>query len=350
MAADEDRAGAPPWKQLQRLLIGYRLTQAIGVAAQFGIADRLAEGPRDADDLARAAGVRADALYRVLRLLASEGIFVETEPRRFALTALADLLRSDVEGSLRPRALIEAGEWSQAWAALPHAVVTGRPAFTHVFGAPPFDYYRENPPAAELFNATMTSMTVHVTRAIVAAYDFSDCQTVVDVGGGHGTLLAAILAANPHLRGILFDLPHVLPGAEPVLAAAGVAGRCSLVPGDFFSSVPAAADAYLMKFILDDWDDADALTILRNIRRAMAADGRLLVIEMPIPPGNDPFYGKWTDVNMLVMLGGRERTEDDYRRLFGQADFDLERIIPTEPDFSIIEGVGRRASVVSRES
>ena len=192
-----------------------------------------------------------------------------------------------------------------------------RPArVERVFGAPPFGYYAEHPAAAALFDETMVSMTSHVTSAVVAAYDFSGVQTLVDVGGGHGTLMAAILRAYPRMRGILFDRTAVLERAAAVLADPAIAGRYELLAGDFFVDVPAAADAYILKFILDDWNDEDAVRLLRTCRRAMHAGSRLLVVEMPLVPGNDPFYGKWTDVNMLVMLGGRERTEAEYAALF----------------------------------
>jgi hypothetical protein len=338
-ASGTARTTRTPAAALQRLLIGYRLTQALGVVARLGIADLLAGGPRSSDDLARTTGSDPGALHRVLRLLASEGVFVETAPRLFDLTATAALLRSDGPASMRPRALIESGEWSAAWAQLPHSVATGRPAFAEVFGAPPFEYYAAHPDAAALFNATMSSMTASVAPAIAAAYDFSELRTVADVGGGHGALLAAILQAHPRCHGILIDQAPVLAGAREPLARAGVAARCSLAPGDFLVEIAADADAYMLKFVLDDWDDDDAVRILRTCRRAMPPHGRILVIEMPIAPGNEPFYGKWTDVNMLVMLGGRERSTDEYARLFARADVALARVIGTSSDFSILEGV-----------
>jgi ubiquinone/menaquinone biosynthesis C-methylase UbiE len=332
-------AHAEPWVHLQRLIVGYRLTQALGVVARLGIADLLQESARSNDDLARACGADSDALYRVLRLLASEGVFVEVEPRRFALTPAAALLRSAAPGSMRARALIEAGEWSMAWAELPYCVATGQPSFARVFGAPPFEYYGWHPQAAALFDATMASMTTHTAAAVAAAYDFSQMRTVVDVGGGRGALLASILRRNPGVRGILFDRPGVLEGAATALAEAGVADRCELAAGDFFAAVPANGDAYLLKFILDDWNDADGERILRTIRRSMPAHGRVLVVEMPILPGNDPFYGKWTDVNMLVMLGGRERTQGEYAALLERAGLRLARVVQTASDFSILEAI-----------
>lgn len=326
---------------LQRHILGYRLTQAIGVVARLGVADLLVDGPRTAEDLARATRSNPQALYRVLRLLASEDVFAEVIPQRFALTPLSQLLRRDVVGSMRARVIIEATEWSAAWAQLPYSVATGKPAFEQVFGAPPFAYYAEHPEAADLFDATMASMTERVTASLVAACDVSGAQTVVDVGGGRGALLIAILRANPHLHGVLFDRPSAAAGARPALCAGGVADRTTFAAGDFFDAVPAGADAYLMKFILADWDDADAIRLLKTCRRAMHDRARLLVFEMIIPPGNEPFYGKWTDVNMLVMLGGRERTADEYRRLFNAADLEVRRVVETSCEFSIIEGVPR---------
>lgn len=328
-----------PSGQLQRLIMGYRLTYAIGVIAQLGIADLLAYGPMSTEDMASATGSNADALYRVLRLLASEGLFQEVAHEQFALTDLARPLIDNGPGSMRPRAIIEATEWAAAWADLKHCVSTGQPSFERVFGAPPFDHYARNPHASALFDAAMTSMTAQVTDALVDAYDFGTARVVVDVGGGRGTLLAAILGANQAVRGVLFDRAWVLAGAPPVLTSAGVHERCSIVAGDFFVNVPSGADCYLMKFILDDWSDADAHRILANCRIAMAPGGRVLIIEMPIPDGNAPCYGKWTDVNMLVMLGGRERSLADYRTLLARAGLRLNRVIQTNSVFSVLETV-----------
>jgi hypothetical protein len=238
------------WITLQRAIIGYRLSFALGVAARLGIADLLRDGPRPVEELATASGSNADALRRVLRLLASEGYFEERDADMFALTVAAELLRSDVVGSMRERAIIEAEEWARAWADLGHSVATGQPSFERQFGTPLFDYYRREPAAAARFDAAMTSMTTHVTPALVEAMDLSDEGTVVDVGGGHGTLLRAMLESRPRLRGVLFDLPHVVEGARAVLE--DVLDRCDLVGGDFFAAVP-GGDVYVLKFIMDDW-------------------------------------------------------------------------------------------------
>jgi O-methyltransferase domain len=333
------KANADAVLRMQRLIIGYRLTHSMGVIANLGIADMIAAGITSVDELARVTGSNGDALYRVLRLLASERVFVETEPKVFGLTDLAQLLRSDVVGSMRWRAIIEANEWCRAWSALSHCVAKGQPAFCEVFGAPPFQYYSQHPAAGDLFDATMSAMTIQVSAALENAYDFSQVTTIADIGGGRGALLAAVLQANPHLRGILFDSSSVLERAKVAMAAAGFETRCDVVAGNFFEAVPSGVDIYLLKFVLADWNDGDAVRVLRTCRRSMGSNSRVLVIEMVLQPGNESFYGKWTDVNMLVMLGGRERNESEYRAIFAKGGLFVSRIIATESEFSIIEGM-----------
>jgi hypothetical protein len=330
---------ATPGEQLRHLLFGYRVSQAIGVAAELGIADVLGSGPRSAEELARATGVDGPSLSRVLRLLASEGVFAETEDGRFALTPMAEALRSDVPGSLRPLAVFNSGEpYWRSWAHLAHAVRTGQPAFEHVHGMDFFSYYRQHPEEWALFDQMMAAQTAAVTRTVAAAYDFSRVRTVVDVGGGNGTLVLGLLAAHPHLHGVVFDQPAVAARAEEAIAAAGLADRCQAVGGDFFVAVPEGGEAYLLKYILHDWDDERSIAILRACRQAMPADGRLLVIELLIPPGNNPSYAKSQDVNMLTNLGGRERTVEEYGTLFTAAGFALTETIPIQGELHLIEG------------
>ena len=335
-----DLVAAPPTPRdtLQQLLFGYRVSQGLMVAARLGLADLLASGPQGCPALAQATGTHAPSLYRLLRLLASVGVFAEDDQHRFALTPAAAFLRSDVDGTLRHMAmhLGEESHW-RSWGELLHSVRTGGPAFGHLYGMGHFAYLARHPEEAATFDAFMVDQTAHAATAIVSAYDFAGVSTVVDVGGGRGTLLAAILTAYPALRGILFDQPQVLEGARALLEASGVASRCELSGGDFFQAVPAGGDAYLLQQILHDWDDERAKQILERCHAALPSDGRLLIVERLIPPGNAPAPAKSVDMVMLVILGGRERTEGEYADLLAGAGFRLARVIPTRSPFSILE-------------
>jgi hypothetical protein len=326
--------------ELRRLIVGYRLSQALHVAAKLGVADVLQNGPLSVDELARAVSAHPESLYRVMRVLASESVFAESEPRHFQLTPLALLLQSEVPGSLRARAIFdcEGAHW-QAWGHLLHSVATGEPAFDRTHGASFFEYMKTHAAFAASFDTVMTDQTAAGAQALVEAYDFSGLGTLVDVGGGHGSFLAAILAAYPPLSGILYDLPHVAAGARPTLEAAGVADRCDVIGGDFFERVPAGGDAYLLKHILHNWDEPRCTTILRNGRQTMPENGRLLVVETLIPPGDEPSYGKYLDLEMLVLLPGRERTEAEYGKLLQATGFKLSRVIATRSELSILEAI-----------
>lgn len=328
-----------PRDALRRMTDAYIVSQAIHVAATLGIADLLKDGPRTVDDLAQATGSRAPALYRLLRALASVGIFAEVDDR-FELTPMAQYLRTDVPGSVRAWAMYVGRPYAwSTWAHLLHSVRTGEPAFPMLHGATPWEYRADHPEESAIFDAAMTGISAAVSGAVADSYDFSRIGVLADVGGGRGELLATILAANPRLRGILFDLPHVVAGAGPVLEQAGVADRCEIVGGSFFEVVPGGADAYILKSVVHDWDDARAVEILRACRAAMAETSRLLLVEPIIRPGNEPDPMKLRDVMMLVMLGGRERTADDFQKLLDEAGFRLSRVIPTGSPFSIVEGV-----------
>ena len=325
-----------------QLLRGSLVTQLIAVAARLGIADLLASGPRTCDDVAGVLSVDAGALYRILRALASFGIFAEAAERRFQLTPLAEPLRSDAAGSLRGSAMLYGDSFFwQATGALLHTVRTGQTAFDHVLGISLFEYLEQHPEAAALFDQHQTNMTRQDAEAIVAAYDFSGVATLVDVGGGHGTLLASILKAHPAMRGVLFERPSVAVGAKARLDAEEIAKRCQIATGDFFHAVPFGGDAYILKDIIHDWDDERAIAILKHCRQAVAGTppGKVLVVEKVIPPGNEPFAGKLTDITMLVVTGGRERTEAEYRWLLGAAGFTVSRIVPTRSPASIVEAV-----------
>jgi ubiquinone/menaquinone biosynthesis C-methylase UbiE len=323
------------------------VTQLIHVAATLGVADFLRDGPKSSDELAASLRVDPEALYRVLRALASLGVFAETNPHQFALTELAQPLQSDVPGSLRASAILY-GErwWWQACGELLHSVRTGLPAFAHVHGEALFAYLDHAADAAAIFNDHQTNMTRQDAAAIVSAYDFRECARVVDVGSGHGALTAAILKACPRTTVVLFDQPAVIEGAKQRLRAEGVIDRCSFSAGDFFESVPEGGDAYVLKDIIHDWDDVRAMTILRNCRRVMthapAVTARVLVVEKVIPPGNASFPGKLTDITMLLVAGGRERTAKEYETLLTGAGLTLTRIVPTASPASVIEATPGR--------
>lgn len=327
-----------PQDLMNRLVTGYWMTQMVYVAAKLGLADLIAKGPKNADELAKETQTNGPALYRLLRGLASLGIFAEDAEGRFAMTPMAELLRSDSPASMRALAIMSGEEHFQAWGELLYSVRTGQIAFDKLFGMPVFDFLARNEEQAKTFDAAMVGVHGRETSAMTDAYDFSGIGTLADVGGGNGSLLITVLKKHPTLRGLLYDLPGVVERAKANLQAAGVADRCQVIGGSFFESVPAGADAYLMRHIIHDWDDAKATTILKNIHRVLPSDGRLLVVEGVIPPGNGPSFSKLLDLTMLVLPGGKERTEREYRDLFSAAGFDLARIVPTASEVSVIEG------------
>ena len=312
---------------------------ALHVALQLEIPDRLAAGPQRVTDLARATGANEDGLYRVLRALASVGVFEERPARTFASNATADLLRKG-ETTLRDILLFLTDPFHfRVYAELMHSVVTGQPALEKVTGAKAFEYFSRDPGENERFNNGMTSMSAAVIPAVLKAYDFSGIGRLVDVAGGHGMVLASVLREYPRMRGVLFDLDHVVAGATPLLERAGVTDRCDVQAGDFFAAVPSGGDAYIMKNIIHDWDDDRAVAILKNVAHVLRdrPEGRVILLEMVLQPGNAPDLGKVGDLEMLVMPGGRERTADEFGALFARAGFELTRIIPTESPMCIVE-------------
>jgi O-methyltransferase domain/Dimerisation domain len=333
-------AGAADPMALLRLASSHWVGQAVHVAAKLGVADLLEDGPKTPAALAEATGAHAGALHRLLRALASLGVFAEDGAGRFTLTPLAEGLRTSVPGSLRAYAILMGEEWHwRPWGELLASVRTGRPAFQEVFGQDVFQYLGKHPDAASVFNAAMTSRTGQENAAVTAAYDWP-AGTIVDIGGGQGALLAAILERTPGARGVLFDLPHVIAAAAGLIEGAGLTARCELAAGSFFEQVPAGGDLYLLKRVIHDWDDERAAAILRRCRAAMGEGSRLLVIEHVLPSGNAPSWGKLLDLQMLVMTpGGRERDEAGFRSLLASAGLVLERIIPAGPTASLIEAV-----------
>jgi hypothetical protein len=321
-----------------RMLSGFWLSRAIYIAAKLGVADLVKERPKNAAELAEAVGAHSPSLYRVLRALAGAGVFFEDEGGRFHSTSLAATLETDTPGSLRFMAVAELGEEHYlGWEHALHSVMTGSVAFDHKFGMPVWEFFAENPENARVFDTAMGRLSESVTNAILASYDFSPFNKMVDVGGGYGGLLTGILNAYPAMRGVLFDLPHVIESAKSRIQESRVAERCETVSGDFFQSVPEGGDAYALKFILHDWNDEQSVAVLKNCRLAMAAGGKLLLIESVITPGDESSFSKLLDLNMMVMTGGRERTEGEYRELLTAAGFELTVISPTSTPFRVIE-------------
>jgi hypothetical protein len=321
-----------------QIISGFWISRGVYVIAKLGIPDLLKSGPKTAEELAVATKMHAPSLFRILRALASVGVLSSVDGGRFAQTAVSETLVTDAPGSLRWFAVSELGqEHYPAWGNLMHSVKTGEIAFDNFFGVDIWKYFQQNPEDAAVFNDSMSSVTAATNEAIMSLYDFSNFGTVVDVGGGHGGLITSILKSSPKVKGILFDAPEVIEGARPKLEGAGLAERCETVAGDFFKSVPPGGDAYVMKWIIHDWDDEKAITILRNCRSRMRANGRLILVDCVVPESNEPHFSKFIDLNMLVMTGGKERTAKEFEQLLGAAGFKLLRIIPTELPTSIVE-------------
>jgi SAM-dependent methyltransferase len=325
---------------LRQMIMSFRVTQMIHVAAKLRIADCLAEGSQTACQLAAATGAEPRSLYRLLRALASVGLFRESEDGAFALTPVGQALRADAAGSAHGLAMLYGEEWLwRAYGRMHHSVSTGQSAFEQVHGQPIFDFLSERPGAAAVFNYAMSGFSGQESEAILAAYDFGGAGKVIDIGGGEGALMTAILRRYPQLSGLVFDLAPVAAAAEDRLAAAGLLSRSVCVAGDFFESVPCGGDVYLLKSVIHDWKDAEAMLILRNCRRAMKPASRLLVAERVIPVGAGAAEAKLFDISMMVVAGGQERTEREHRGLLASAGFELARVIPTQSPLSLIEAV-----------
>jgi hypothetical protein len=316
--------------QIFKLIGGYRISQALDVAVELGIPDLLFAGPKHCDDLAAKTKTHAPTLYRILRFLAGAGLFNEIGTREFELTQLGSTLRADIPGSICPavRLWLNESHWLP-WGHLLHSVRTGQHAFNHAHGMGVFDYLRKNADLSAIFNATMTTGSTRLGSGIVKYYDFSGIRKIVDVGGGHGFTLATILASNPTLHGVLYDLPDVVAGAGQILGDAGVSERCEIIGGSFFDSIPSGADAYVLKQIIHDWDDDQSLTILRNCRAAMPKGGKVLLIERQIEQDHrEAMRVLHIDIEMLVNVFGMERTDAEYRSLFERAGLRLTNILP----------------------
>ncbi|MBR1279583.1 methyltransferase [Bradyrhizobium sp. AUGA SZCCT0283] len=327
----------PQHVQLIQMGRAHIVSRTVYAAAKLGLADQLVSGPKSAAELAGSMRVHAPSLHRLMRTLASLGILTERMEQRFALTDLGEALKTGAPGSARSAVIFSGSPSSQSgWDHVVYSVQTGKPGFDKAQGVAFFDYLAQHPEDASLFSEMMDSLHSQEPSAVAEAYDFSVFKTIVDVGGATGNMLADVLAQHAGPRGILFDRPHVVKDATRLLEAKGISDRVVIEPGDFFTNVP-RADAYILSHIIHDWDEDRCLTILSHVRKAMNPAGRLLIVEMVLPPGDTAHPGKVLDMVMLVQLGGRERTESEYASLLSKAGFRLTQVVPTNSAASIVE-------------
>jgi hypothetical protein len=330
----------PPEAQLIEMLMAPVVPRLLHVAATLKLADRLSEAPKTAEELAESTATHAPALYRLMRTLASVGVFKEDQAHRFSLSPIGETLLSGAPG--RATALIIGGDL--VWRSLEHAlysVQTGNTGFEKAYGKPLFNWLADQPEEAALFGETMVGFHGTEPEAVAAAYDFSRFSTIADIGGATGNMLTTILAKHPGTCGILFDLPHAVPHAGSFIQQSGMTGRIQIEAGNFFETVPTGADAYILSHVIHDWSEEQCLTILGHCRRAMNGGGRLLIVEMVLPEGDTPHFGKMLDILMLMLPGGRERTEPEYRELLEKAGFRLTRVVHTASLVSIVEAAPR---------
>ncbi|MFZ0213227.1 MAG: methyltransferase [Candidatus Acidiferrales bacterium] len=324
---------------VMQLLAGPHIAGAVSCLAQMGIPDLVEAGPRSAEELASQIGANPQALYRLMRATASVGVLSEGPDGKFSETPMSAVLRSNGKPSLRAFAIMGGREWhGRGWSYLEFCVRTGKQALEQIYGTPTFEFFEKNPEEGHIFNDAMTALSMIDGPAVAAAYSFDGIHSIVDVGGGHGFLLATILERNPHMKGILYDAPHVIEGAKngplkPMME------RCTLASGDMFSSVPTGVDAYIMKHIIHDWPDETCLKILKACRKGLNPNGKLLVVDNVIQPGNDFYPGKFLDLQMLIFPGGCERTEKQFRELFAAAGWRLSRVVPTATPECVVEGI-----------
>ena len=339
MSATATTKEIPPPLQMLQVMSGFWISRCVYIIAKLGIADLLKDGAKTAEELAAASGAHAPSLFRLLRALAAVDVLTQSDDHRFGNTPMSETL-CEGPASLRWFAMTELGEEHYpAWGELMHSVRTGEIAFDKAFGEPVWEFFGKNPENARIFNNAMSGMTAQAEYALHAAYKFEGIKTIMDVGGGHGGFITSILERNPAMRGILFDSPQVIEGAQPKLAVARMTDRCQGIAGNFFESVPSGADAITMKWIIHDWDDDQSITIMKNCARALPENGKLILVEAVVPPGDEMHFAKFIDLNMLVMTGGKERTEEEFRKLYEAAGCQLTRVVATESPFSVIEGV-----------
>ena len=335
---EEPRPQTHPAALMFQIISGFWISRAVCIIAQLGLPDLLKTGPQKADELATKTGTDTPSLFRVLRALASVGVLEQDSEGRFANTPVSETLITDTPGTLRWFTISELGqEHYPAWGNLMHSVRTGEIAFDNFFGTDVWSYFQAHPEEAALFNDSMSGMTAQANEAITALYDFSPFKKIVDVGGGHGALLTAILNSNSNATGIIFDSAQVIPGAKLRIESNGLSHRCETVSGDFFEAVPPGGDAYLLKWIIHDWDDEKSIRILKNIRKEIPLNGKLILVDCVVPDTTEPHFSKFIDLNMLVMTGGKERTEKEFADLFAKSGFKLARVIPTESPTAIVE-------------
>lgn len=343
MSTPSQVQGPQPAEQLMQLATGYMVSSALHAITSLGVPDLLKNGAKSARELAGACGANEDAVYRVLRALATVGVVTESSPRCFELTAVGECLRADRDDSFRDMVLWMGNKFHfQTYPEMSHSIKTGETVVEKVFGESCFDHLAKDKEVGEVFNAAMTSFSKRLTPPVLEAYDFSwlDGKTLVDIGGGHGHLLTAILKKHSNVRGMIFDLDHVVAGATSRIGEAGLAERCQTCSGNFFESVP-AADAYIMKHIIHDWSDEKALDILKNCHRAAKGNAKVILVEAVLTPGNEPHFAKWLDLEMLLLPGGRERTEEEFARLFERAGFNLARVVQTKSPVCVLEAEKR---------
>jgi SAM-dependent methyltransferase len=336
--AGHEQAELSPDRVAIRLLTGMWAMQAAASAARLGIPDIIGDGAKTPDEVAKAAGTHPGATRRLLRGLASLGVFSREDGERYRVTDVGRFLRSDTPGSLKDMFIGESDtvHW-RSWERLDDAVRTGDPRPKAVFGTPAFDYYGAHPEEGAQFGKAMENVSKFAATAVLGAYDFSGARTIMDVGGGNGSMTIAILERTPEVRGLVVDLPYIEGPAKERIRAAGLESRMRFEPVNFFERVPQGADVQMLKFILHDWNDEESVQILKNCRAAIAPDGRLVAVEMVVPEQIQPDFVHVMDLNMLVMTGGLERTAKEYETLFAKAGFRLSRVVPTESPFSVIE-------------
>ncbi len=338
MMTDSSHTRVSPRESLRQSIDAYQLSQCVYVAAKLGLADLLKEGPRSSEELAQASGAHPQTLFRLLRALTSAGVFARLPDGRFALDEVSEYLCQDAPGSLRAWAILAGEQPYPAWSQLLYSVQTGEPAFDHLHGISNWQYRAEHPMAAQVFNKAMSEVVRASTAAIVTAYDFSQFARIVDVGGGQGDLLVSLLKANPSLHGVLFDLEPVIASAKESLREARISVRCEAIAGSFIEGVPRSGDAYILKDVIMDWDDSEATRILRNCREAMQENGTLLIVERIIASDQPTLEASMVDLRMLVMVGGRARTREEFQALFSGAGFELTKVIPTSSPYQFVEG------------
>ncbi|WP_254509808.1 acetylserotonin O-methyltransferase [Anatilimnocola floriformis] len=328
-----------PVLALKQMITGYWTSQSIYVAAKLELADKLAAGAKSAAELATETKTNAGALFRLLRALASVGVFTQQADGKFSNSPLSEPLQKSAADSQWAMAVMMGEEHYAAWGELLYSIQTGQGSFRKVFGEGVFDFLGKHPEQAKVFDAAMTSIHGAETRLMIDAYDFADCHTLCDVGGGNGNTIAEVLKRQPKLQGVLFDLPHVVERAKANLQQAGVGDRCQFVGGSFFEQVNVQADVIMMRHIIHDWDDEKCVTILKNCRAALKRGGKVVVVESVVPTGNEPGFVKWLDLTMLTIPEGKERTADEYRELFAGAGLKLNRIVHTAGELDVLEAV-----------